>query len=209
MRLFIAVRFPQETDAYLRSLQDFLPDEGLAKAHSFHMTFKFLGEVSQTRVDQIIETLSRIKKKPFEIILDGIGTFGKKRPSVVWIAIKAPLALFELASDIERSMKKLAARPSRIGVSETGRCSLCRSEAKQLLPRHYVWASFGLEKPFVPHVTLARVKHASHIGALRACIDSVKTVPHSVHVRGFCLFRSQLSSECAVHTVLEHFPLRI
>lgn len=65
---------------------------------------------------------------------------------------------------------------------------------------------FRPDHRFVPHLTLARVKHIDNLPAFQYGIASLTVKKLSFRVTEFCLFESDLSPRGAVHTILARFP---
>lgn len=79
MRLFIGLKTGCEE--YLTELQKELEKAGNAnytKRENLHITLKFLGEVSDSKIKDICKLISRIKMKPFFLNCTGIGAFDGK-----------------------------------------------------------------------------------------------------------------------------------
>ncbi len=99
------------------------------KPSQFHLTLKFLGEISTKQLESIQNTISQVKYSPFEIYLKGMGCFPNiNRVRVIWIGI----------SDGAEKLKQLA------GFIE-----------ELLIPIGFIKD----KRPFSPHLTLARVKY--------------------------------------------------
>lgn len=107
MRLFIAIDLPEEIKEYLNSIQDFLPQAEMRKTHDFHLTLKFLGHCDENRLEKIKSELAKIHFVPFEVELGKVGVFGGGSPRVVWVGVKVPQSVFELAREIEEKMAGL------------------------------------------------------------------------------------------------------
>lgn len=107
MRLFIAIDFNQLKD-YFIGLQNQLPKNArLSFVKSFHLTLKFLGEVTPNKADEIIEILKKIKFKKFDVFLDSIGIFPTENYiRVVWIGLEPEEKVVELQKQIDDSLKK-------------------------------------------------------------------------------------------------------
>lgn len=80
MRAFIAIEIPEEINKVLKELQRKF--EGLGKINftkePYHLTLKFLGDITEDRVSKIIIALGTIKIKPFELELTSLGVFPMK-----------------------------------------------------------------------------------------------------------------------------------
>ena len=108
MRLFIAIDFNELKDC-LVNLQSQI-DKSLAKLKEvsvFHLTLKFLGEVSEDKISIIKEKLKQIKFKPFSLTLDKIGVFPDENYiKVIWIDITPKEQVIELQKNIEDVLKE-------------------------------------------------------------------------------------------------------
>lgn len=88
-RLFIAANVPVGVRSAIARVQECLPSDGVkpidpAKAH---LTLKFLGAVDEDEVGPLVQSLSRIRHPPCEIVLDSVRTIpGPNRPRVLMLA---------------------------------------------------------------------------------------------------------------------------
>jgi len=108
MRLFIAIGFSELKDYFLE-LQKQLPSNAkLSLVRSFHLTLKFLGEVQQNKVEEIISILKSVKFEPFEAYLDSVGIFPTENYiRVVWVGLKPEEKIIKLQSQIDESLKEM------------------------------------------------------------------------------------------------------
>lgn len=111
MRLFIAADTDEAVQEYLSGLQKKL-DFSSGKytlAHSFHITLKFLGDVSQEDSNLIIKELENLTFEKFKLMLDRLGAFpGNPDPKVIWAGIEKSEPLMALQQDIEKSLEKFS-----------------------------------------------------------------------------------------------------
>src|SRR3989338_3896544 len=122
-RLFVALDMSPEAKDELLLLQKKLPRQ-LAKItwvakKKFHLTLKFLGDAEDLQIPEIIERLSKIDFKKFNLNLDKIGFFPDLRKGdlrVIWVSvatekdlIKLQLAVDEQLLDIFPSEQKFQA----------------------------------------------------------------------------------------------------
>lgn len=107
MRLFIALNFNELKD-YFSELQKQIPKEEvkLTFPKDFHLTLKFLGEVEDSKVDEIKKMLSEIKLKPFESKVSSIGFFTEQFVRTVWIKAEAK-EISDLQEKIEEKLISL------------------------------------------------------------------------------------------------------
>ena len=93
IRAFVAVKVPGEIadvlENFLTDLRPLAPIRWLRKQH-FHITLKFLGELEQAVIEQVIDALEPMKYfEPFRIELDHIGAFPNlNNPRVLWLGGK-------------------------------------------------------------------------------------------------------------------------
>ena len=78
-------------------------------AEDFHITLKFLGPIPAEKLSKLIFWLSRIDTlSAFELIIDGIGTFGNpNRPRVLWIGVQENNTLSKLYKEVELVCKNI------------------------------------------------------------------------------------------------------
>jgi len=91
MRAFIAIETPAEVNSILKEIQKKFT--GLGKINftqePYHLTLKFLGEITEGQCTQIKETLKTIKFKPFELELTQLGVFPNENYiKVIWVGAK-------------------------------------------------------------------------------------------------------------------------
>lgn len=111
---------------------------------NIHLTLKFLGNVSTTRLAEVKSALAKVNFKPFSLEIRGAGAFPNlKRMNVIWVGVGDGWSQVEL---IYEQTEKL--------LGELG------------FPRE--------NRPFSPHITVARVRSvkkrdeiASFLGHLR------------------------------------------
>jgi len=110
------------------------------KRENVHITLRFLGEISPTMVDSVIEVMDRVSFTPFTIKISGVGAFPNlRRPSVIWAGITEGVEeLKEIFRQIESGLIEIGFKPE--------------------------------PKGFSPHITLARVKRGFNRSAVASKI---------------------------------------
>jgi 2'-5' RNA ligase len=83
-------------------------------AGNLHLTLAFLGDVDRGRVEDARRAAAKVKARPFELVLDRVGTF--KRARVAWAGCRSPdPALLQLAAALAQALRDeafvLEARP--------------------------------------------------------------------------------------------------
>ena len=89
MRIFIAINFPEEARGEIIKIQESLPDFVGKKTEfeNLHLTLKFLGDVEDSKLDEIKKRLKVINEKAFISEITSIGTFSKEFSKIVWLHI--------------------------------------------------------------------------------------------------------------------------
>ena len=102
MRLFTALPLPATTRT-LVSLQAggisgarWVPEENL------HITLTFIGDVTDDRVEDIMEALQTVHGPPPVIELNGVGHFGTRQLRSIWIGVKKVDRLIALQERVQR-----------------------------------------------------------------------------------------------------------
>ena len=151
---------------------------------NFHITLRFAGEVGQPVAERLLAALDRAEKPPpFSARLGGLGAFPK--PSRATVAWLG-------AEEGRKGLERLAAIAEE-AAREAG------------LPPE--------ERPFHPHVTLARIRPPADLRAAGAVgrdepAGSAKArLGVKMTVREMALYRSFLGGKPARYEILETFPL--
>jgi len=106
MRLFAAVKIPEQVADELRKIQSHIKVDGLKLVKDFHLTLKFYGEVSEDKLGSLKEQLSKVKFEPFEAALGTVGVFpNMHHVNVVWVGLEPEQKFREIAGQIEKDEK--------------------------------------------------------------------------------------------------------
>jgi RNA 2',3'-cyclic 3'-phosphodiesterase len=112
MRIFIALDIPDEIRTRLSEYVDharaLAPDARWARIEGLHVTLKFIGEVTEDRVQEIKTALAAVKAQPFVVRFDGVGFFpNANAPRVFWAGVDSDGALLQLASAVDAALEKI------------------------------------------------------------------------------------------------------
>jgi len=110
MRLFIALDISEEAKKHLQESQKKLQTDNnkLTLAKNFHLTLKFLGEVTPAKAEEIKKRLQNITFKQFTAMLDGTGVFpDEKYIRVVWVGIEPSDIIKTLQQKIDNALEGL------------------------------------------------------------------------------------------------------
>lgn len=187
-RLFIAISLPEqvkdEIEKTQRELREALPGNFIrwTKREQFHLTLKFLGNVAETCVADLSNTLRAacLNFNALRLRAEGIGFFPDLRfPRVVWVGVhdsKNVLALLQNA--IEAAVKSFTSEVS--------------------------------EKEFTGHVTLGRIpriRRAEAEALKKVALGMSERFFGEWVADKVELIRSELSSSGSQYTTLANFPL--
>ncbi len=105
MRLFIAIDLPEEVKSELLKAQRQLPEgkeENLSRTKDFHITLKFLGDVTPQKAGELKEKLRQVRFPISRTTLSGLGVFpNENRIRVVWASISPEEEVVKLQRQID------------------------------------------------------------------------------------------------------------
>ncbi|MEN8152591.1 MAG: RNA 2',3'-cyclic phosphodiesterase [Acidobacteriota bacterium] len=113
MRLFIGIKLNDEVldkiGAAIIPLKKEKTPVRWVKRENIHITLKFIGETDRKQTDKIMGLFNeKPVTSPFEIIIKGLGTFGREREvRIVWAGIEDGSKLKELHFEIEQRLEKV------------------------------------------------------------------------------------------------------
>ena len=184
IRAFLAIDPPQDVLNEVGRIQDRFKktiqgDIRWVRPEGIHLTLKFFGYVSEVDIANISQVVKNnvVHIKPFTLNIRRVGVF----PSVN----RARVMWLGMDGDVDKLtdlQKKIDA-----GFQEYG---------------------FEMEnRPFSPHVTLARIKEPKGLIGLAKIIEkSEEYAAGSFFVSGLNLFKSTLTPKGAIYTKLSYFP---
>jgi RNA 2',3'-cyclic 3'-phosphodiesterase len=110
-RLFTALEIPRNAAMSLSLLRGGLPGARWIDVENYHITLRFIGDVDNRTADEVVDRLDRIDRPEFQIRLDGIGSFGSKKPHSVWAGVTPTPDMFALQGEIERICQRIGLPP--------------------------------------------------------------------------------------------------
>ena len=186
LRTFIAINVPPAVLDTIIRIQTRFKSLGLheswVKPGNLHLTLKFLGDTDPDRIPGIQYTLTETLASytRFQLLLDSVGVFPDTNN---------PRVLWLGLKDQEGALKAL------------------QTDIEKALE------SIGFPKeqrPFSPHVTLARIKSPKGKKKLKEELDAVNPKGISTHpfdVGEIHLYESQLTPKGSIYTLLANFKL--
>jgi 2'-5' RNA ligase len=185
MRLFIAIEIPEAVKKELAIAQARLRVAGVdaswTRAEGMHLTLKFMGEVTDQRVPEIMSGLRKAAEGigPLGLSVSGVGTFpNPKNARVVWIG---------LAGDIEKLARlQVAVENAMVFLG------MAREERK-----------------FTPHLTLGRIKYIRSRDQWIKTLEEIKDISlPGFEVISVSLMKSELKPAGAVYTEMGSVELK-
>jgi len=183
IRSFIAIELSEEARKGLARLENELvrneqPFIKWVRPESIHLTLKFLGNISVRRVEEISSAIKMAVQgvPPFHLEISGLGAFPNLR------------------------------QPRVLWVGIHGETDMLL-RLQQNVDSQLASLSFAKEeRPFVPHLTLARLRQEASPEKRRGfgkLVESVSSkASYAINVNTLCLMRSQLRPEGAIYTRL-------
>jgi 2'-5' RNA ligase len=110
-RLFTAIEIPQEVGAALARLRGGLPGARWIDPENYHLTLRFIGDIDDGLARDIAFMLGDVERPPFELRLEGLSSFGGRKPRAVFAAAGASDPLHELQAEHERLMQRVGLAP--------------------------------------------------------------------------------------------------
>jgi 2'-5' RNA ligase len=144
-RLFTALEIPVETGQSLSMLRGGLPGARWIDPEHYHLTLRFIGDIDDALAHEIELMLSQVRRLSFELRLDGLTSFGGRRPRAVVVTVAPTQQLYELQAEHERLMQRVGLEPE--GRKYTPHVTLAR--LRDSLP-HDVADYLATRHPFRP-----------------------------------------------------------
>jgi 2'-5' RNA ligase len=111
-RLFTGLELPAPVGDMLSLLRGGLPGARWIDPENYHLTLRFIGDVDSGVARDIASLLGQVRRKgPFELRLDGLASFGGRKPRAVVAAASPAQALLELQAEHERLMQRVGLEP--------------------------------------------------------------------------------------------------
>ncbi len=112
-RLFTALELPADIVFSLSLLRGGLHGARWIDSENFHITLRFIGDVDERTADDVADALDQVSRPCFSVELNGLGSFGGRRPHSVWAGVTMKPELAELQAELERRMQRIGLAPER------------------------------------------------------------------------------------------------
>ena len=110
-RLFTGVEIPPEVGAALSSLRGGLPGARWIDPENYHLTLRFIGDVDDVTAHEVASLLGRVRRGPFELRMEGVMSFGGRKPRAVVATVSPEPALLDMQAEHERLMQRIGLEP--------------------------------------------------------------------------------------------------
>jgi len=110
-RLFTGLEIPAEIGQTLSSLRGGLPGARWIDPENYHVTLRFIGDIDGASANEIAAMLFQVNRKPFEVTVQGLSSFGGRKPRAVVANIAPTRPLIELQAELERLMQRIGLDP--------------------------------------------------------------------------------------------------
>jgi 2'-5' RNA ligase len=110
-RLFTGLEIPAEVGQTLSNLRGGLPGARWIDPENYHVTLRFIGDIDGMSANEIASMLFRVDRKPFEVKVQGLMSFGGRKPRAVVATIAPSKPLMELQAELERLMQRIGLNP--------------------------------------------------------------------------------------------------
>jgi len=151
-RLFTGLEIPPSVAQSLAMMRGGLPGARWIDPANYHLTLRFIGDIDDALAHEIAGMLGRVRRGAFELRLDGLLSFGGRKPRAVVAAVSPIAPLMELQAEHERILQRLGLEPE--GRKYTPHVTLARlreSSSQQVADYlsargHYRSASFAVSR---------------------------------------------------------------
>jgi len=114
MRLFVGLDLPWPIREQFDRLDGGIPGARWVPEENFHLTLRFIGEVTPVQAEEIDLALATLRGKAFDVTFAGVGTFTKGgRETQLWVGVERNPALDHLQGKIEIALQRAGLPPER------------------------------------------------------------------------------------------------
>jgi 2'-5' RNA ligase len=181
VRTFIALELSERLKEGILCLTDELKERGVraswAGRQTLHLTLKFLGDVEETELPEVVAAVARASTgmSPFSFDTRSLGAFpSPARPRVLWVGIEPVEELMSLQQAVDGELTKLG------------------------FPRE--------KRRFHPHITLGRIRDP-RAESVQGILDVLVAPEEKVKATEVRVMRSTLRPGGALHELVQAVPL--
>lgn len=114
-RLFTGLELPADLAAELASMRGGLYGARWIDVENYHLTLRFIGDIDDATANDIDLELTRIRRPPFTVTLEGLSCFGSDKPRAIVARAQPASPLVDLQAEQERLIRRsgLPAEPRK------------------------------------------------------------------------------------------------
>jgi 2'-5' RNA ligase len=181
VRTFVALELSDRLKEGILALAEEFRARGVraswAKRPTLHLTLKFLGDVEESELPEVVAAVARASSgvSAFDLETVRLGAFpSPRRPRVLWVGVRPCDELFALHEGLEDELSELGFQRER--------------------------------RRFHPHVTIGRIRDP-RAESVQTILDELVAPEERVVVEEVRVMRSTLRPEGALHELVEAVPL--
>jgi 2'-5' RNA ligase len=110
-RLFTGLEIPADIGQALSTLRGGLPGARWIDPGNYHLTLRFIGDVDDTVAHEVASLLGRVKRGAFDLHMEGLTSFGGRKPRAVVANVSPAQALLDVQAEQERLMQRIGLEP--------------------------------------------------------------------------------------------------
>ena len=110
-RLFTGLELPEAVVGQLALARGGIVGARWLEPDDYHITLRFIGDIDNYIANEIAHTLFNVRRRPFEVSLQGLSSFGGNKPRAVVASIAPCRPLKELQAELERLMQRVGLDP--------------------------------------------------------------------------------------------------
>lgn len=110
-RLFTGIEIPPDIGQSLSLLRGGLPGARWVDPENYHLTLRFIGDVDDPTAHEVASMLGRVKRAPFDLHLEGLSSFGGRKPRAVVASVPPNQPLMEVQAEHERLLQRIGLEP--------------------------------------------------------------------------------------------------
>src|SRR5882724_10203165 len=110
-RLFTGLEIPAELAESLSLLRGGLPGARWIDRENYHVALRVIGDVDDEIAREVAWLLGKVRRREFELQLDGLSSFGGRRPRAVVATVAPSPSVMELQAEHERLMQRVGLEP--------------------------------------------------------------------------------------------------
>ncbi len=110
-RLFTGLEIPERVAAQIAFARGGVVGARWMEPADYHVTLRFIGDIDPRMAQDVVETLSEVRRPAPLVSFEGLDSFGGARPRAVIARVKPEPALLDLQAEQERRLRRLGLEP--------------------------------------------------------------------------------------------------